>query len=48
MTTTPMVYVAAAEIDDAPPFSEEALALEFADRHSGEVRYVAIWNKWYF
>lgn len=29
-----------------PPFSEEALALTFADRHAGELRYVALWNKW--
>ena len=30
----------------APPFSEEALALELLDRHGGEARYVAAWNKW--
>ena len=34
--------------DDAPPFSEEALALEFASRHGDKARYVAIWNKWLF
>jgi putative DNA primase/helicase len=32
--------------DDAPPFSEEALALAFASQHGGEARYVAAWNKW--
>jgi putative DNA primase/helicase len=31
---------------DAPPFSEEALALEFVDRHSTKLRYVAVWKKW--
>ena len=30
----------------APPFSEEALALEFAKRHASALRYVAAWNKW--
>jgi putative DNA primase/helicase len=33
-------------IDQAPQFSEEALALQFADRHCNELRYVAAWNKW--
>ncbi|PPQ16621.1 hypothetical protein CV770_25220 [Bradyrhizobium sp. AC87j1] len=32
--------------DLAPPFSEEALALEFVNRHRHEVRYVAKWNRW--
>jgi putative DNA primase/helicase len=32
--------------EKAPPFSEEALALEFANRHGGEARHVAAWNKW--
>jgi putative DNA primase/helicase len=32
--------------DDAPAFSEEALALEFARSHGAEARYVAAWNKW--
>jgi putative DNA primase/helicase len=30
----------------APPFSEEALALEFANQQGGKARYVAVWNKW--
>jgi putative DNA primase/helicase len=34
--------------DDAPAFSEEALALEFARRHGHEARYVAAWNRWLF
>ena len=29
-----------------PPFSEEALALQFADQHEGDLRYVASWSKW--
>lgn len=29
-----------------PEFSDEALALQFAERHGRSVRYVAIWNKW--
>jgi putative DNA primase/helicase len=30
----------------APPFSEEDLALHFADRHAGDLRHVAQWNQW--
>src|SRR5262249_16956171 len=35
-------------IEDArpPAFSDEALALRFAHRHGGEVRYVAAWGRW--
>lgn len=29
-----------------PPFSDEALALRFAERHLGDLRFVAAWNKW--
>lgn len=32
--------------DCAPAFSEEALALRFAERYEGNLRYVAAWNKW--
>lgn len=32
----------------APAFSDEALALQFADRHSGDLRFVAAWNRWLF
>ena len=32
----------------APPFSEEALALEFVRRHVEGVRYVALWNRWMY
>jgi putative DNA primase/helicase len=38
---------AAAEEDWAPPeHSEEALALCFADRYAGGLRYVAAWSRW--
>lgn len=30
----------------APEFSEEALALTFADRHANELRFVADWGRW--
>jgi len=29
-----------------PQFSEEAIALRFAELHSGERRFVALWNRW--
>ena len=29
-----------------PAFTDEALALRFAERHAGELRYVAAWAKW--
>jgi putative DNA primase/helicase len=32
----------------APAFSDEALALQFAKRHAGNLRFVAAWNKWLF
>jgi len=32
----------------APVFSDDALALEFADRHAEDLRFVATWNKWLF
>ena len=34
--------------ESAPAFSDEALALQFAERHAGDLRYVAAWNKWLF
>jgi len=33
--------------DSAPAFSDEALALQFADRHARDLRFVAAWNKWF-
>ena len=32
--------------ESAPAFSDEALALRFAQRHAGDLRYVAAWSKW--
>lgn len=31
----------------APPYSEEDMALSFAARHAGGLRYVAAWGKWF-
>ena len=31
----------------SPAFSEDAIALEFAERHGDEVRYTAKWGKWH-
>ena len=38
----------ALEIADArpPEFSDEALALHFAEKHADDLRYVAAWGKW--
>src|SRR5262245_27759743 len=33
--------------DNAPPYSEEAIALDFATRHADGLRYVAKWNEWF-
>lgn len=35
-----------AEPARAPAYSDEALALRFAERHAGDFRYVAEWSKW--
>ena len=32
----------------APAFSEEAVALLFAEVHAAEQRYVAAWNRWFY
>jgi putative DNA primase/helicase len=29
-----------------PAFSDDAMALRFAKRHAGDLRFVALWNKW--
>lgn len=34
------------QLELAPEFSEEAMALTFAQRHAAHVRYVAKWGKW--
>jgi putative DNA primase/helicase len=33
--------------DTAPAFSEQAIALEFANRYADTLRYVAQWSKWF-
>jgi putative DNA primase/helicase len=34
-------------VDDRPPaFTDEALALRFAERHEADLRYVAAWGRW--
>lgn len=35
-----------AEENCPPAFSDEALALQFADQHRDDLRYVAAWSKW--
>ena len=39
---------AASAVDEsrAPPFTDEALALRFAETHANGLRYVAAWNRW--
>ena len=33
-------------VDRPPAFTDEALALRFADLHQHDLRYVAGWGKW--
>jgi putative DNA primase/helicase len=42
----PLGEPAPAPADRAPAFSDEALALLFAERHAGDLRFVAGWGKW--
>jgi putative DNA primase/helicase len=39
---------AAADLNEVrpPEFSDDALALDFADRHKDDLRYVAAWGRW--
>jgi len=32
--------------EEVKPHTDEALALAFAERHAGHLRYVAVWNRW--
>jgi hypothetical protein len=41
---TPVKYFDEAE--QAPEYSDEALALCFAEQHQAQLRYVAFWSKW--
>ena len=36
-----------ARIHDAPAFSEEAIALSFADQHANDLRFIDKWGKWF-
>jgi putative DNA primase/helicase len=44
----PKVVATPIDTAQAPAFSDDALALEFADRHAENLRFVATWNKWLF
>jgi putative DNA primase/helicase len=47
MRLVPLDETLATKTDPRPPtFSDEALALRFAERHSGDLRFVAAWSKW--
>lgn len=40
-------FAAAVDIEARPPeFTDEALALLFAERHKDDLRYVAVWSSW--
>jgi putative DNA primase/helicase len=36
-----------AQTDSAPAFSEVAIAINFANKHADDLRYVAKWNQWF-
>jgi len=44
-----IAQLAQLELADArpPEFSDEALALHFAEKHADDLRYVAAWGKWF-
>jgi putative DNA primase/helicase len=44
----PQLVASPVDVAQAPAFSDDALALEFADRHAENLRFVATWNKWLF
>jgi putative DNA primase/helicase len=41
------IYWYAEAFERAPAFSEEAIAIDFANRHADRLRYVAKWNQWF-
>ena len=47
-TATDNILKLAALQDDGklPPAAEDAIALDFAERHQDELRYVALWGRW--
>jgi putative DNA primase/helicase len=47
VTADNIVRLAAlADNGELPPAAEDAIALDFAERHQGELRYVALWGRW--
>ena len=49
MSVTPFAAaVPVTEADLSPEFSDDALALEFTERHKGGLRYVAKWGTWLY
>jgi putative DNA primase/helicase len=47
VATDNIVRLAAlADNGELPPAAEDAIALDFAERHHGELRYVALWSRW--
>ena len=46
MHTVPLAEAARRERQGRALRTENALALEFADRHTGDLRYVAAWGRW--
>lgn len=46
-TTDNIVKLAALQDNgELPPAAEDAIALDFADRHQDALRYVAMWGRW--
>src|SRR5688572_3359090 len=40
-------WAAGVVLEDRPPaFTDESLALRFAERHEADLRYVAAWGRW--
>jgi putative DNA primase/helicase len=47
VATDNIVRLAAlADNGELPPAAEDAIALDFAERHHTELRYVALWGRW--
>ena len=44
----PQLVATPVDVAQTPAFSDDALALEFADCHAENLRFVATWNKWLF
>lgn len=46
MTAQVLTLPADGDLPHPPAFTDEALALRFAERHACDLRYVAPWSKW--